>query len=370
MKLTLLFFTCLLLHVAFAQERSHLTEVIMTLENEMQQMNINQADRGQSFISDFNAEMVSLKGDELVRKRSKLKMILDQMELIDQHTSEMIFYLDHLKKRLINQSVEGSTNNFSTVTVYLGHKSHPNRLNLFALSKPLQKVGFYPSDSSELVSKIEAYRQQMIEGVGNYPSLYNDHNFHVNKVETITKFTNIEDFRNQVFEQMNKDSAVNYKEDKAVLIDVYMFVDNARTESRLLESGALLTNLSVITTLQHKILSARSLALAHWASKVSRCNYGFDEIRPVIEGPEIIHEGEKVELIGYLAALDSGNQPVLTVTSHKNVQISYTGDGTANIDISSLSKGTHVIEGTLSIKNKSGVAKTEYWKKTIEVVGK
>ncbi len=371
MKYALLLLASFFIHLTFSQnEPSHLTKVILTMENEMQTMNTHQTDRGQSYISDIKSEIAGSKSEDLARKRSKLKAVADRMDHINEKTEEIIDYIDALKERMINESVDNEKYLYTSILSSKGEGSYPDRLNLFALPKPLGKTIVYPRESEEMITTIENYRQAMIEAVGNYPAFYGEDLYYVNKVETVYDYSSNADYQEQVFQQMNKDGKVNYKEDKMVLLDIFTLIDNARVESQLLESGALITNLSILTTLQHKLLSARALALAQWKSKVASCSYSFNTIRPVVEGAEFIQEGEACTLVAYIAALDSYNEPTLEITSHENVKVSYEGNGTAKVDISGLEAGTHVIKGTLSIKNKSGVAKTENWEKTIEVVQK
>jgi len=118
-----------------------------------------------------------------------------------------------------------------------------------------------------------------------------------------------------------------------------------------------------LSSMQQDILSARALAMAHLKSKVSTGEYSFNKIVGLAYGPQIANTGDEVELKVMMAAFDSDNQP--TVTGPGAITVA-NGQGILKTKVAGGAE--MVLSGTVSIKNKSGVAKTENWTHTIKIM--
>jgi hypothetical protein len=79
-------------------------------------------------------------------------------------------------------------------------------------------------------------------------------------------------------------------------------------------------------------------------------------------------EGQEGEIQVMMAAFDSNNLPSVTVTDSE-AKIIITDDSRGLIRIKPKA-GLQKFKGTVSIKNQSGIAKTEHWEWTINVLPK
>ena len=152
-----------------------------------------------------------------------------------------------------------------------------------------------------------------------------------------------------------------------MLLELYTLARNAETNVKTLQTGALLTNLSILTTLQFDILSARALAMAQWKSKVSIGEYSFNKVLPLVSGPTVVQQGENPEFEVVSGAIDTENHGVVKVTSHKNVKITYDENGVGHVVLIDPTLGEHIVKGTISIKNKSGLLSEEAWEMKVVV---
>lgn len=130
------------------------------------------------------------------------------------------------------------------------------------------------------------------------------------------------------------------------------------------DHSPLVAAVAALSSMQQDVLSARALALAHWKGKVSTGEYSFNKIMPLAYGPAVANSGDDVELQVMMAAFDSDNQP--TVTSSTG-SVEYPGNGQGIVKFKA-GGSTMSISGTVSIKNKSGVKKTQDWKHEVTIM--
>jgi len=130
------------------------------------------------------------------------------------------------------------------------------------------------------------------------------------------------------------------------------------------DHAPLVAGIAALSSLQQDILAARALAMAHYKSKVSTGEYSFNKIVPLAYGPVVANSNEEIELKVMMAAFDSDNQPKVTANTGT---ITYPGNGTGVVKINT-GGSTMELSGTVSIKNKSGVPKTEEWNHTIVIM--
>lgn len=360
---------------------------IYVLEDTAQRMNGIQHDRGDDFYNDVKGELAATRGGDQVAKREKLEKVLAAMTQINEETAAIIALIDSYKLDLLKEAGLDVTSvgrdDFSKVvwTKNNGHSTRPSRLNLYTV-KTMDKRGiakdyFVASDGinpsskgKELSARLKRYRNQLVDMTGTYQ--FSDKAFEI-QVDNINDYSSGVDLTNQV-RTMIESSNANLMEDRGVLTDLYIMLTKLeRFEihgkqvhwvADAFNEAPLISAISVLTSIQFDILSARALALANYKSKVSTGEYSFNKIMPLAYGPASAQSGEEVEIQVMLAAFDSENQPKVTVNDAE-VTITYPGDGRALIRCKA-KPGTTTVDGEISIRNKSGVVKTEKWSHTVE----
>lgn len=124
-----------------------------------------------------------------------------------------------------------------------------------------------------------------------------------------------------------------------------------------------------LSSMQKEILAARADAVAVIRLRVGGGEYSFNKIMALAYGPELVNENEEVKIEVLMAAFDSDKQPEVTIkTAGVEEKITEVRDGKGIITKKAGSGGEMVLEGTISITNKSGIKKSRPWSKTIKIM--
>lgn len=363
-------------------------DAFVAIEENIQKANIVQADRGTTFYSDVKAELSSTKGADQKVKKDKLNYVLKQMDAIDKEASELIAFIDELKIEILNTAGEATTvmkdKDNETIMWRKQDKALPARMNLSAVQgmdkydEPMLVLGISDDIKNpkgkglELWNRYNDYRKNIVKITGSYKMPGAEKSFTI-EPKAINEYTDNADLTKQVA-AMVKSSKANLKEDEQVLIDLYMMLTKKEKNEvhdmagvhwigMTFDHSPLVAGIASLSSLQQDILSARALAFANYKSKVTTGEYSFNKIVGLAYGPSFANSGEEVEVKVMMAAFDSDNNP--TVTYNGN---SFKGENGQGVVKFVAGGGEMNMSGTVSIKNKSGVAKTEKWEHTVKVV--
>lgn len=363
-------------------------DAFVAIEENIQKANIVQADRGSSFYGDVKQELASTKGADQQAKKDKLKYVLKQMDAIDKEAVELIKFIDELKVEILNAAGEATSTmkdkDNMTIMWRKQDKALPTRMNLAAVQgmdkydEPMHVLGIADDIKTpkgkglELWNRYNDYRKNVVKITGSYKMPGAEKSFSI-EPKAINEYKDNADLTKQVA-AMVKSSKANLKEDEQVLIDLYMMLTKQEKNEvhdmagvhwigMTFDHSPLVAALASLSSMQQDILSARALAFANYKSKVTTGEYSFNKIIGLAYGPSFANSGEEVEVKVMMAAFDSDNNP--TVTYNGNSFKGENGQGIVKV----VAGGGEVnMSGTVSIKNKSGVAKTEKWEHTVKVV--
>ena len=358
-------------------------DAFVAIEENIQKANIVQVDRGNGFYGDVKSELAATKGADQAAKKKKLEYVLKQMDAIDKETEAIIKEIDDIKVDILKKSgeaVDNFENNSEEAIMWKkGEGVRPTRMHLMAVqAKDQYDVPMHeiigediknPNGSGKkLWADFNNYRNKIVELTGTYS--WGENNKFEIKPASINDFVDNNDLTKKVTAMVDKSKA-NLKEDKQVLIDLYMMLtkkeknkmhdqDNVHWIGQTFDHAPLVAAVASLSSMQQDILSARALALAHWKGKVTTGEYSFNKIMPLAYGPVVANNGDDVELQVMMAAFDSDNQPKVVVTDGATAEVAYPGNGQGVVKFKAGGSNMSV-SGTVSIKNKSGVAKTEKW---------
>jgi len=264
--------------------------------------------------------------------------------------------------------------------------SLPRRMNLMAVqAKDQYDVPMHviigediknPSGKGlALWTNFNNYRNRIVEMTGSYE--WGGKKFVVAPT-SINTFENNADLQAQVEKMVDDQKKGNLKEDRQVLIDLYMGMTKKEKNDvhgqtgvhwigQTFDHSPLVAALASLSSMQQDILSARALSLAHWKSKVSTGEYSFNKIMPLAYGPVVANSGDSINLQVMMAAFDSDNQPKVTVEGVEGATVTYPGNGQGVVKLTA-GGSTMSLKGTVSIKNKSGVEKTEAWEHEVIIM--
>lgn len=368
-------------------------DAFVTIEENIQKANIVQADRGSGFMDDVSGEIVASKGEDQAAKKQKLQFVLDKMKKIDDETASFIAFIDKLKIDILKEVGEKlDTYNDKDAESILWLKqdgSKPTRMNLAAaqgqdkFDEPMHVMGVAENikaptgNGAELWKRMNAFRKNIIEYTGSY-KWGESSNFSVS-VSEINDFTDNKDLTKKVTSMIDKNTKANLKEDRQVLIDLYMMLTKKEKNTVHDQEGVhwvgmtfdhvpLVAAIAALSSLEQDVLSARALALAHWKSKVSTGEYSFNKIMPLAHGDLIANTGDSAYVKVMMAAFDSDNQPKVVVTEGATDYKLVTKDGQGILGIRVGAGTEQILKGTVAIKNKSGVWKTANWEHKIVIM--
>jgi len=366
-------------------------DAFVAIEENIQKACIIQADRGDGFYSDVSSEIAATKGADQKAKKQKLEYVLDQMKLINTETDEMIKFIDKLKIDILDAAGENTKgfNDKDHLSIMWKDRvgSKPTRMNLAAVQgmdkydEPMNVMGIADDikrptgKGAELWKKFNDFRAKIVEITGSYQMPGSEKTFSI-KPGNINEFKTNSDLTKAVT-KMIEGSKANLKEDKQVLIDLYMMLtkleknevhdqEGVHWVGMTFDHAPLVAGIAALSSMEQDILSARAMALANYKAKVSTGEYSFNKIMPLAYGPNVANSGEEVELQVMMAAFDSDNQPKVTIDGEGG-EVSYPGNGQGIVKLKT-GGSTMTVTGTVSIKNKSGVAKTEKWTKDIIIM--
>jgi hypothetical protein len=123
----------------------------------------------------------------------------------------------------------------------------------------------------------------------------------------------------------------------------------------------------VLTSIEYKILEARTNALENIASRFSLgSDFNISTLKPIVFGPEIAYEGEMVDMEVALGGYDENNQPLITVHGG-TLKETKNGKGYVSTKAPNGAKEM-TVAGTISVLSRSGIVKTYPWQKTIVIL--
>lgn len=363
-------------------------DAFVSIEENIQKANIVQVDRGDTFIGDVKEELQATKGADQEAKRQKLKYVIQQMENIDKETAKIIGFIDGLKTDILKEAGEEISSfkpdDQKNIMWAKGDGVRPARMWLAAVQgmdkydEPMHVMGIAESinnptgKGAELWKKYNDYRAFIVSAAGTYKMPGSSKSFTIT-TKPINDFVDNKDLTKKVT-AMVKSSKANLKEDQQVLIDLYQMLSKPEKNKVHDQEGVhwigmtfdhspLVAGIAALSSLQQEILSARAMALASYKSKVSTGEYSFNKIVALAYGPTFANTGDEVELKVMMAAFDSDNQP--TVTGPGSITVA---DGQGTLKTRASGGNEMNLSGTVSIKNKSGVAKVEPWKHTVKIM--
>jgi gliding motility-associated protein GldM len=361
-------------------------DAFVAIEENTQKSNGMQVDRGSEFIADVSSEINSTDGKENADKLRKLKKVMKQMKQVDQLSASLIKEIDQVKMELLRESGEEITTikpqDNNTIIWEKGEGCKPIRMNLKAVqAQDEYDIPMYiligddiknPTGKGKKIwNDYNGFRSKLIQTIGTYRE--GKKAYSINP-KAINSYKSNQDLKKQV-EQMIRLSKANLRDDEEILSTIYMNltkpervtqndVEGVHWIGQTFDHAPLVAAIASLSSMQQDILSARSLALAHLKSKVSVGEYSFNSIVGLVYGPEVANAGDEINLNVMMAAFDSDNQP--TVTYNGN---SFTGTGGKGVIKTKVGSGTEMtLNGTVSIKNKSGQTKTENWSHTIKIM--
>ena len=368
-------------------------DAFVAIEENIQRGNIIQVERGDISKRDLSTEMAGLLDDEAGKsKKLKIKGLLEIVSKIDKEAGSMIKFIDSIKLHILEKSGEDikTIKDKDKKTIiwksYNPNESlYPTRMNLDAVqAKDQFDVPMHEIIGSD-IKKLEAdkiglrlwkrynnFRNFVTGAAGSYK---NGENQFLVKVKDINTYKNNAELAKGIKAMLFAPGNKMNKEDETVLTSIYEELTkqelndhhelvNVHWIGKTFDHTPLVAAIASLSSLQNEILVARVKAINLLKSKVTTGQYSFNKIQELVSGPGVASAGENIELKVTMAAYDSDNNP--TVTGPGSISVA---NGIGTITLKAPQGGEMNLSGTVSIKDKSGVAGTpKPWTWKVKVV--
>jgi gliding motility-associated protein GldM len=370
-------------------------DAFVAIEDNIQRGSVTQLDRGDSAKGSLVAELATVTQDEAGRaKKAKIKKYLGMIEKIDKNVGAFIKYVDDLKLEMIGlvegpESIKTAKKNDKESILWKKYDPKkplmPTRLYLQAIQqKENFDVPMHEIVGSE-ISKIDptkagkklwdmykGLRSSIVEISANYKE--GEKNTWKLKVKEINKFSDFKDLDKQIRKMFAAPGNKVNPEDEEALLSIYQeltkleYADHHEAKNihwlgRTFDHAPLVGALASLSAMQNEVLSARAKAVNLLKSKVTTGEFSFNKIQQLVSGPGVATSGEEVELLVTMAAYDSDKNPEVT-SSTGNIEIK---DGIGHIKLKAGASDMKV-NGTVTIRNKSGVPYKKDWEWKVAVV--
>lgn len=361
-------------------------DAFVAIEENIQVANENEYIRGEE---KYAALKETSEDPSMKDVQAKAKKYLKTVDEINRITAQRVKLIDDLKIEIleaIGEDVNSVGTAESIITKAYSEKDplRPAKMNLaFVNGKDKYDEPMYimigedikapKGKGIDLWKNYNAYRKELTELVAGSWVLEPGQKKFYFKAPEINKFKDFKDLNAQIDKSIQA-SNVN-PDDKEVLKKIYASltkqerwtvneVPDVHWIGKTFDHAPAVAAIASLTSMQKEILTARADAIATIKGRIGTGEYSFNKIMALAYGPDIVNQGEDFEVQVLMAAYDSDRQPEVEVY---NGSVNEIKNGKGLIKMKG-SGSEMTLKGKITIKNKSGIPKTEEWTKTIRVM--
>ncbi len=363
-------------------------DAFVAIEENIQIANENEYARGQEKMFDLKEVSEDKTQKDLMEKAKKL---MKTVEEIDKITAQRVKLIDDIKLEILNTCGEDITSvgtPESIIQVPYNEKEplKPTRMHLEHVSgkdkydEPMLVMGINEDITNpkgkgiELWNSYNAFRKELTELIAGSVIVEPGQKKFFFKAPEINTFKDFKDLNAQM-DKAIKASNVNMDDQEAIK-KIYSSltkqerstvheVPNVHWIGKTFDHSPSVAALASLSSMQKEILTARADAVALIRSRVGGGEYSFNKIMALAYGPDLANNGDDIEVQVLMAAYDSDKQPEVTVNGGT---VAETRDGKGFIRMKASGASEMKLTGTITIKNKSGIPKTQPWEKTIKIM--
>jgi hypothetical protein len=284
---------------------------------------------------------------------NKIKSVIEATAEIDNLSNKRLLELDQIKVDIFKKlKLDVNVDKRTACSVYDFSKVNLNSTTSDVDDFKKNKDLFFKENLKLINEMMRVYLM-------SHPRSENQINF---KEINIEVFSNYEELNNLVSKEINQMNLPN----DCIDVVIYYYTQALTSKKQFDESVESMDNwvslFNYISKFQIKILESKALLYADLKSNFGSCDFNFDKIEIVVNGPDKVRLGEEIKLKVFNAAINTEEQPVVKTQGNISVE-----NGVATIINKATKKGPLTIKGTLSYRNKSGEIQTKNWSKEIIV---
>ncbi|OFZ44424.1 MAG: hypothetical protein A3D92_18970 [Bacteroidetes bacterium RIFCSPHIGHO2_02_FULL_44_7] len=366
-------------------------DAFVAIEENIQKANLTELFRG----DERKAQLIEIAIDKSNPNRArKAKLLQEVIADIDRMTAEQIQLMDALKLEILNACGEDT----KTIDPELGilmerydvkrNALKPIRMNLERVQgqdKYDEVMHILIGDDirspqgrgMQLWKSMLGFRKELTEKIastqlGTDGEQGFDRSYYF-KAPMINSFSSQLDLDKTIRKSMANSKV--HPEDEAMILEIYKSlskeeystvhdVEKVHWIGKTFDHAPVVAALASLSSLQKDVLSARANALTLIRSRVAGDDYSFNKILAIANGPEIVNEGDEFALDVMMVAYDSDKQPKVTLNGTSVEEVK---DGQGHLQLRA--QGSQMdLQGTITVRNKSGLEKTIPWTKTVRVM--
>lgn len=366
-------------------------DAFVAIEENIQKANLTELYRGDERKLELREAAVD---DTNPVKSKKAKLLVETVNQIDDMTQERIQFIDNLKLEILEACSEDITT-VSEADAIIMEKYNKSENALKPIRMNLQHVDVKDKydevmyiligedvkrptgKGMDLWKSYNKYRKQLTEiiastqiGGGDNPKFSKEYYF---EAPEINKYETQAELRKKIQAAMDKSKV--HDDDQSMIMEIYSSltkeeysnvndISDVHWIGKTFDHAPSVAAIASLSSLQKDILAARADALALIRSRVGGADYSFNKLMAIAHGPEVVNQGEDFELEVMMVAYDSDNKPEVSMNGNK-IQKIQGGRGIINL------KGTGgkmKLNGTVSIRNRSGIKKEMKWEKNVMIM--
>ncbi|TNF47782.1 MAG: hypothetical protein EP305_06965 [Bacteroidetes bacterium] len=362
-------------------------DAFVAIEENMQVANENEHVRGQEKYFALKEASDDKENKEL---SAKAKKYLKEVDKIDKITAEEIKFIDDLKLEILEAIGEDLSSVGTPESIIVKAYSakdplKPTKMNLANVNgkdkydEPMflmigEDLTAPKGKGMDLWNRYNGYRKELTELIAGSWVLDKGQKKFFFKAPSIHEFKDFKDLNAMIDKAINS-SNVN-QDDKEAIKKIYASltkrerwtvneVPNVHWIGKTFDHAPAVAAIASLTSMQKEILTARADAIALIRNRVGGGEYSFNRIMALAYGPDVVNQGEEFEVQVLMAAYDSDRQPEVVINSGS---VSEVRDGKGFIRMKAGSGGEMKLSGKITIKNKSGIPKSENWEKTVRIM--
>lgn len=365
-------------------------DAFVAIEENIQKANLTELFRGDERKEQLIESAQDNTNPERARKAKLLEKVIAD---IDQITQERIQLIDKVKIEILEACGEDVQTKGGQLAILVdksnkGNALKPLRMNL----ENVQGQDKYDEVMNLLIGEdicrpqgrgmeiwkaLNTYRNELTEKIASSQlGVDGGNGFDKNyffKAPSINAFSSPAEL-DQAVRNSIKQSKV-HPEDEAMILEIYKSltkeeystvheVEKVHWIGKTFDHAPVVAALASLSSLQNDILSARADALTLIRNRVGSNDFSFNKVFAMATGPEVVNDGDDVQMNIMMVAYDSDKQPIVTMNG-ENVPEVRDGQG----KVAFKAQGQEMImQGTVSVKTKSGLTKTLPWEKKITVM--
>lgn len=323
-------------------------------------------------------EMRMAEMEEMVEDRtnpidfqSKINLLYKAFLKIDSLTGIQISKISKMKIEMFNSFGENvNVKQENSILNYDYRKVKTSRPVSYTLKK-VKHVGkstiLIEKNRDIIIESIRKYRNEICKEIAKSANLEKGTSPFTFIDPQINNFKNDKDF----FEQYDikiKKSKIAFEDFETIKM-IYRMLSKTDDEwdKIINEKDTWIDDLSILLSVESDLLKVRSMAFDVIRSRIG-CggNYNFSHILPVVYGPNAAISGDTVELKILMAAYNAYQTPTFEIFGGGKLEKVEKGIGYVKVV---LPKSKEIeIKGNITVKNKSGIPKTQMWNHKIVIL--